>query len=61
MRSRKSAVASALVSPSYNGMVGVVYDVFYVEAFRPAVLRYHCLRHMMSAYRDILDLSLYWC
>ena len=41
VRSRKSAVASAFVRPSYNGMVGVVHGmlgvvhgVFHVVAFR---------------------------
>ena len=61
VRSRKAAVDSAFVSPSYRGRVGVNYGVFYIAVSCAFTTSFHCCFYLRSAYLaiSIVDLYLY--
>ena len=60
--SKKAAVDSAFVSPSYRGRVGVNYGVFHVAASCAFAAFFHYRFYLRSAYLaiSIVDLHLYW-
>ena len=62
VRSRKAAVDSAFVSPSYRGSIGVDYGVFHVAAscvFAACFQRYFYSRSAYLAI-SVVDLHLCW-
>ena len=61
VHSRKAAVDSAFVSPSYRGRVGVDYGVFYMAVSCIFAIFFHCCFYLMSAHLviSIVDLYLY--
>jgi hypothetical protein len=61
VRKRKRAVASALVSPSYRGIVRTVHGVSHVLARRPYASFSHLFLHVMSAHLAISVVDLYRC
>jgi hypothetical protein len=54
-------VASALLKPSYRGMVGVPQGVFHVVARRPSAVASHRFLHVRSAQIEIRVVGLYLC
>ena len=61
VRSRKTAVDSAFVSPLYRGRVGVDYGVFYIAASCAFAAFFHHHFYLRSAHLviSIIDLYLY--
>ena len=59
--SRKAAVDSAFVSPSYRGRVGVNHGVFYMAASCAFTTSFYCCFYLRSAYLviSIVDFYLY--
>ena len=61
IHSRKAAVDSAFISPSYRGRVGVDYRVFYIAvSYAFAAFFYRCF-YLRSTYLIISIVDLYLC
>ena len=60
--SKKAAIDSAFISPSYRGRVSVDYGVFYVAASCAFTTFFYYCFYLRSAYLviNIVDLYLYW-
>jgi len=62
VHNKNVAVDSAFVSPSYRGIVGVVYGVFQVAASYVFVASFQCFFHLRSAHLaiNVIDFHLCW-
>ena len=61
VRSRKAAIDSAFVSPSYRGRVGVDHGVFYVAASCVFAAFFYRHFYLRSTYLIISIVDLYLC
>ena len=61
VRSRKAAIDSAFVSPSYRGKVGVDHGVFYVAVSCAFTASFYCRFYLRSAYFAISIVDLHLC
>ena len=61
VRSRKAAVDSAFVSPSYRGRVGVDYGVFHMAASCAFAAFFYCHFYLRSAHLAISVVDLHLC
>ena len=61
VRSRKAAVDSAFISPSYRGRVGVNHRVFHIAASYIFAASFHRRFHSRSAHLAISVVDLYLC
>ena len=59
--SRKAAVDSAFISPSYRGRVGVDYGVFHVAVSCAFTASFYCRFYLRSAYLAISIVNFYLC
>ena len=61
IRSRKAAIDSTFVSPSYRGRVGVDYRVFHMATSYVFAASFHRRFYLRSAHLAISIVDLYLC